>query len=206
MINYITRNLISVIFLLLSGFTFVLFYRNLLGKELVFTAIGVLVALYIGLQKQKIYDDNLFRSLFKEFNHRYDSRFNDLINSLRIDKEKKLSTEEINIIIDYLNLSAEEFLWFKKGRIPNDVWKAWKSGIIQNLQIDQVREVFMNEIKSKNSEISYYGLIKEVVNRDWADDISDSERKSIEEGIRQANAGQLNSHSRAQEIYGNFKT
>jgi hypothetical protein len=34
-----------------------------------------------------------------------------------------------NLVIDYFNLCAEEFLWYKKNRIPNDVWSAWKSGI-----------------------------------------------------------------------------
>jgi predicted transcriptional regulator len=38
--------------------------------------------------------------------------------------------------------------------------------------------------------------------KDWADQISDAERQSIEKGIAQADAGKLNPHSKAREIYG----
>ena len=38
--------------------------------------------------------------------------------------------------------------------------------------------------------------------KDWADLISDAERQSIEKGIKQGEAGKLNPHSKAREIYG----
>lgn len=162
MISYIKRNTYTIIFLFLAVSILFCFYFDLLKKELIITTLGVLVALYIGLQKQKSDDDNLFKNLFESFNEKYDSELNDLMNTLRIETEKELSRKEVNQIIDYFNLCAEEYLWYKKRRIPNDVWKAWKNGIIENLKIPQVKSIFEREIASKNSELSYYGLIKEL--------------------------------------------
>ncbi|PID93532.1 MAG: hypothetical protein CSA95_07615 [Bacteroidetes bacterium] len=39
---------------------------------------------------------------------------------------------------------------------------------------------------------------------DWWDKISEIERKSIEKGIAEANSEKLNTHDRAQEIYGKW--
>ena len=39
------------------------------------------------------------------------------------------------------------------------------------------------------------------IQKDWWDEISDAEKKSIEIGIEQADAGKLNPHSQAREIY-----
>jgi hypothetical protein len=66
------------------------------------------------------------------------------------------------LIIDYFNLCSEEFLWFKRGRIPNDVWNAWKNGILVNLEIVQVKMLFEEEVNSNSKSISYYGLAKEL--------------------------------------------
>lgn len=38
--------------------------------------------------------------------------------------------------------------------------------------------------------------------KDWWNEISDAERESIEKGIAQADAGKLNPHAKAREIYG----
>lgn len=39
---------------------------------------------------------------------------------------------------------------------------------------------------------------------DWWDKISEVEKKSIEKGISDANQGKLNTHDKAQEIYGKW--
>jgi hypothetical protein len=53
-------------------------------------------------------------------------------------------------------------LWYKKNRIPNDVWNAWKSGIQENLKIKQISEVYQAETLTERKKKSYYGLVKQL--------------------------------------------
>lgn len=43
--------------------------------------------------------------------------------------------------------------------------------------------------------------LKEQENKDWWNSISESEKKSIENGLQDANAGKLNSHSKARQLF-----
>ncbi|TSA49204.1 MAG: hypothetical protein D4R43_04235 [Sphingobacteriales bacterium] len=58
-------------------------------------------------------------------------------------------------------MCSEEYLWYDKGRIPKKVWRAWKNGMLSNLKIPQVLEIYIQEILIKESSESYYGLVKE---------------------------------------------
>ncbi len=57
---------------------------------------------------------------------------------------------------------AEEFLWRTKRRIPGDVWKVWRSGMIENLKIPQVKDLYLEETSSVYGKASYYGLYEEL--------------------------------------------
>ncbi|HUH35627.1 MAG TPA: hypothetical protein VL022_07350 [Moheibacter sp.] len=71
---------------------------------------------------------------------------------------------------------------------------------IQNKKIELIQWLSTIEDLSFLEKISE--LMAEENKKDWANEISDRERKSINEGIAQANAGKLNPHSKAREIYG----
>ncbi len=76
------------------------------------------------------------KQLFSEFNQRYD-----VLNEYLIKITKYKSLEELqekekdnydvirNKLNDYFNLCAEEYYWFKKGRIDEDVWFSWEKGM-----------------------------------------------------------------------------
>jgi hypothetical protein len=113
---------------------------------------------YLGILRQTIDDDKVFRELFITFNSRYSDETNDLLNSLRIENGKLLEDSDKLLIIDYFNLCSEEYLWFLKGRIPFNVWKAWEAGIVVNLSISSVKELFLNETLLKEQKTSYYGF------------------------------------------------
>lgn len=123
---------------------------------------GIIATVIFGNKKQQIKNDSMFKELFESFNKRYDNDFNDLLNELKLNSEKELSTNEKQIIIGYFNLCSEEYLWYKKGRIPSDVWSAWKSGIKENLKISKVKDVFENEIRTPDGRNSFYGLVEEL--------------------------------------------
>jgi hypothetical protein len=133
-----------------------------MDDKLLLGLLGTVATLYFGSIKNRIENDKLFKELFQGFNEKYDSRFNDLINELKDDKTRVLEPFEKNLIIDYLNLCSEEFLWRIKNRIPSEVWKAWKAGIKENLKIEQVKEIYSEETTTKNGKVSYYGLVEEL--------------------------------------------
>jgi hypothetical protein len=70
-------------------------------------------------------------------------------------KNEVKKRDEESIIIDYLNLCAEEYLWFTKGRIDIKVWKSWKKGMEHYLGHETFRAILEKQRKEKNS---YYGI------------------------------------------------
>ncbi|MCB0741155.1 MAG: hypothetical protein KDB92_08935 [Chitinophagaceae bacterium] len=150
--------LIIIIFILLIAGAIYYYLRKNIDGNLLFGSIGSLITIFFGYIKFQIENDTMFNQLFTDFNNRYTNKQNDLLNSLRNDDEYKFKTGEKNLIYDYFNLCAEEFLWFKKGRIPKRVWFAWENGIRENLKIPIINEMFKAEILTKEGRTSFYGL------------------------------------------------
>lgn len=71
---------------------------------------------------------------------------------------------------------------------------------IQNKKLELIQ--WLSTIEDLNFLEKISDLISRENKKDWADQISDTERQSIEKGIAQADAGKLNPHSKAREIYG----
>ena len=46
--------------------------------------------------------------------------------------------------------------------------------------------------------------LKKQENKDWWNSISENEKQSIEKGLQEAEAGKLNSHSKARQLYGKW--
>ena len=73
-----------------------------------------------------------------------------------------------------------------------------------NLQI-QNKKLELIQWLSTIEDLNFLEKISEFISRenkkDWADLIMDTESQSIEKGIAQADAGKLNPHSKAREIY-----
>ena len=143
-----------------------IYWLNDYNNNLFFGALGVIATFYFGVLKYKIENDRVFQELFTSFNERYSNDFTKLINSLRGHPEKKLDENgeknDENLIIEYFNLCAEEYLWYSKNRIPKSIWGAWKAGIIENLEIEQVLEIYRKETKTERGKKSYYGLVEEL--------------------------------------------
>ncbi len=134
-----------------------------ISNEIFLGCLGLLVSLYFGLLKQKLEQDKLFKELFQSFNNRYDDELNDLLNDLSDkNKNRKIKKKEKNLIIDYLNLCSEEYLWYQKGCISEEVWQAWKAGILQNLKIKEVKKIYNKQMDNKRKKVSFYGLYEEL--------------------------------------------
>lgn len=104
--------ILNIVFIIVLITTTTIHYFKIIETG---TFIGVLsasITLYIGILQQRLNNDRIFKELFQNFNNRYDS-YNDLINSCNRDRTKKLTEVEKNLVIDYINMCAEEYLWFK---------------------------------------------------------------------------------------------
>lgn len=146
------------------SFTIVIYllWYNQIDSTLAIGLLGSIATLYFGVLKYKMENDKIFNELFTSFNQRYDGKLNDLLNTLRLEPEKELSKDYEKIIVEYFNLCSEEYLWYSRNRIPGKVWQAWKAGILENLKIKQVKEVYLKEMGSENARKSYYGLAEEL--------------------------------------------
>ncbi|HKG06834.1 MAG TPA: hypothetical protein VKB19_10275 [Pedobacter sp.] len=142
----------------------ILFYYLIDKKiELSIAIIAGGLSLAFGLRQYKIENDKIFKELFTMFNEKYDKKFNDTLNKIDIEFKSKgkydLSIEEKKLVIDYFNLCAEEYLWYTKERIDEEVWNAWEIGIKYFINLEPIRKVAKSEREVKES---YYGLFEKL--------------------------------------------
>ena len=124
------------------------------------TLTGALIAGALGfcyfIQQQRVAETHLFKELFTEFNGRYD-KLNDGLD--KISAGGSSGPNDNQLIIDYLNLCAEEYLFFREGYIHREAWRAWCRGMLQYLDRDPFRTIARRELASG----SYYGLTEEQI-------------------------------------------
>lgn len=73
---------------------------------------------------------------------------------------------------------------------------------IQRKKLELIQ--WLSTIEDLNFLEKISDLISRENKKDWWDETSEAERKSIEKGIAQADEGKLNPHSKAREIYGKW--
>lgn len=103
--------------------------------------------------KHKLDHENAKRQLFIQLNERYDV-LNDHLEELvhtefetqrdaqlhgekdlylvwdeLFESEPTLQSKTITAAFDYLNLCSEQYYWYKKGFIDDNVWRCWKKGM-----------------------------------------------------------------------------
>jgi hypothetical protein len=89
-----------------------------------------------------------------EFNKRYDD-LNDKLNRILLaPTADRLAAEETEVLFDYFNLCAEEFLFYKAGYIDEEVWQSWRKGMGIFGENERIRQLWEKELKTE----SYYGF------------------------------------------------
>jgi len=138
--------------------TIMSFLKGPKGKDEItvfLTIIGSLASALYFIQKQKLEELHLFKELFVEFNARYDKLNEDLNRIVFAEPKGELTQEEKNLLNDYFNLCGEEFLFFRRGYIYPEVWRAWHNGMkFFIVKDDRVKDYWKRESKTD----SYYGL------------------------------------------------
>lgn len=141
----------------------IIFYYVEHKPEITISFLVTGISISFGYRQYKIQNDQMFKELFIMFNAKYDDKFNECLNSIEkhtIDNcDYKLTNEEEALIIDYLNLCAEEYLWFLKGRIDDLVWVSWESGMKYYFNIKSIKKIVDIQKEQKDS---YYGLFDRI--------------------------------------------
>ena len=132
------------------------------------------ISISFNLAQYNIENDKIFKDIFREFNRKYDEKFNNTLNKIDTDYsinkrfsilnseiDKNLIEVDKNLIIDYINFCAEEYLWYTKGRIPSNVWKSWKNGMIYFFNLEPIKIIIISQYNQKES---FYGLFDELKN------------------------------------------
>lgn len=115
-------------------------------------AIAGTIGFFYFVQQQKLAETQLFHHLFTAFNARYD-KVNGPLAAIAI-SVGPLSNSDRNLIVDYFNLCAEEYLFYKEGYIHRDVWRSWCRGMLWYLRRHPFRDIWHEEVKTE----SFYGL------------------------------------------------
>jgi hypothetical protein len=98
---------------------------------------------------------------FRYFIDGYDKLDNDLRRIKNSDMSKNLSLENESIIMDYINLCAEEFYYFEtKKVIEKLIWDNWFNGMEFYFSDARFNEILKNEKSDKYNNSSYYGFLE----------------------------------------------
>jgi hypothetical protein len=121
--------------------------------------IALFVSFYFARTNKKREDDIFQKDLFKEFNRRYDSLNGHLYSIIaKYDslESKEMRADDKNVLYDFFNLCAEEYYWYKKGRIDKKLWDSWNAGMNYWYSFPVFQQLWEKEISSKNGRVSYY--------------------------------------------------
>lgn len=134
-------------------------------SPIILGGIGVFITYKYNSANRKLNHEKMEKELFTEFNKRYDY-LNDTLSLLDVDFTiEKLHTVKAlyndyktlyHCVIDYFNLCGEQYYWYKKGRISDEIWKSWHSGMMFYYRTYPViREIWEQETKNEGYK-SYY--------------------------------------------------
>jgi len=99
-------------------------------------------------------ETQLFRELFREFNARYDTLNNELIEIRNRPEGQALRDADYGVLCDYFNLCAEEHIYATAGCIDPRVWLAWQNGMRYFARDAEILELWKRELEQD----SYYGF------------------------------------------------
>lgn len=142
---------------ILAGIIFYQFDRK---PEFPIAIIAAGISISFGFRQYRIENDKILKELFILFNDKYDKKFNNCLNVIEKktieNPDYQLLECEQALIIDYLNLCAEEYLWYMKGRIDPLAWSSWEKGMKYYLSIRSIKKHIEKEKPQKDSYYVFF--------------------------------------------------
>jgi hypothetical protein len=124
---------------------------------LIGTTIATALAFCYFAQQQKLNELALFKSLFTEFNRRYEE-MNDKLDDIRTGNQV-IDSGQRKALVGYFNLCGEEYLFYQEGFIHRAAWRSWCLGITYYLADERIRKIWDDEV----GRDSYYGMTVEAI-------------------------------------------
>jgi hypothetical protein len=121
------------------------------SQEFLFPSVATALGLFYFLQQDRLQRARFCRELVTEFNTRYDKMNEQLLKLLPRDK---FGDDDELAFVDYFNLCAEEYLFYRNGYIYKEIWEAWQNGMKQYAKNANVGAIWAEEKKTD----SYYGF------------------------------------------------
>lgn len=123
-------------------------------SNLLLPAVAAATGFAYFLYSQHLQETRLFVDLFRQFNAKYDDLNEGLNRIAATPGSMLLNDEDKQLLFDYFNLSAEEYLFFKAGFIDPEVWKSWASGMRYFAEVPRIGDLWDAELRGG----SYYGF------------------------------------------------
>jgi len=137
------------------------FLKELAPLIISVTAIGL--TYFYQRHTKKLANDKMMKELFTEFNIRYDKINNrlDKISKLSIvvwEAEKNENQKSLiyNDVIDFFNICAEEYYWYKERRLDAKIWNAWHKGMNDIFNRSKIIQKIWEEECENEGYKSYY--------------------------------------------------
>lgn len=131
-----------------------LYLTDHIDRDLLYGVLAGTASFAYFVQKQKLEETGLFRELFERFNERYNAMNERLAGIVNSKSDSPLTSQEETLLVDYFNLCAEEFLYFRRGYIFPEVWQSWYNGMQQYFANARVKALWEQELRTN----SYYGF------------------------------------------------
>jgi|AntRauTorcE11898_2_1112593.scaffolds.fasta_scaffold10056_2 hypothetical protein len=130
------RNYWWVSTLLVIGIFILFIFIEEVEIELFISSLGAVFTSIYFVQKQKLEESKLFKELFGHFNKEYGKLNDKLEDFIQYEqdgfsdtKELRKNPEYYDLLINYFNLCAEEYVYYQQGYIYPNVWESWKNGM-----------------------------------------------------------------------------
>ncbi len=117
------------------------------------TLVGSALTITFLVQKQRNEELQAFQQLFMRFNERYSDIHPAMQRVINAPADSVLA-ETFQTLESYFNLCAEEYLFFREGKILPRVWRAWCTGMVEYLKHDRIQSYWERE----QGINSHYGL------------------------------------------------
>lgn len=149
--------------LILLGIVFLISYafidKSKGISDLLIIAISTAAGFVYFLYQQNHQETVIFLNLFEKFNARYNKLNEHLCEIYNRSPSLPLEKQQINILIDYFNLCAEEYMFYQAGYIDERAWNAWQQGMIHYAKKQAILRLWVDELEQG----SYYKFNKNLI-------------------------------------------
>jgi hypothetical protein len=147
--------LLGIVFLVSNVF----FEKSKSISDLLVLAVSASAGFVYFLYQQNHQDTVIFFNLFEKFNSRYNKLNEHLCEIYNRSPDLPLEKQQINILIDYFNLCAEEFMFYQAGYVDERAWNAWHQGMKYYSKKPAIMRIWLDELEQG----SYYKFSKELI-------------------------------------------